>query len=122
MKSFLSMMALALAVAVGVSDAQGATSSRYEVVKIFPTGVFPDDVNNVQAAVDDFGARGVNGTLILKSHNPASHRYGLQLRHGSRSNVARLSRPRRRLHRRRRVSWRGEQIRTDGDCRRQSTD
>jgi len=40
-----------------------------EMVTIYPTGQFPQDVINVQAVVDDAGERGVDLKLVLKATN-----------------------------------------------------
>jgi len=47
------------------------TSSVLAVEKyeVFPTGVFPDDINNIQWLLDDLGTRGVDGKFILRAIN-----------------------------------------------------
>lgn len=40
-----------------------------ETQVVYPTGLFPDDLENVQSVVDDFGSRGVDGIVILKAQN-----------------------------------------------------
>ena len=40
-----------------------------EVHIIRPTGIFPDDIANVQLVVDDLGVRGVSGKIILAACN-----------------------------------------------------
>ena len=37
--------------------------------EIFPTGLFPDDLNNIQWLLDDLGTRGVDGKIILRAIN-----------------------------------------------------
>lgn len=48
--------------------ALASTASARETVSIKPTGVYPDDVDNVQAAVDKFGLEGVDGFIFLEAY------------------------------------------------------
>ena len=40
-----------------------------EIRKVRPTGVYPDDVANVQAVVDELGESGQDAIIVLKAHN-----------------------------------------------------
>ncbi len=50
-------------------SARGNHGTASDVYHLFPTGVFPDDVINVQSVVDDLGVRGQNGKIILEARN-----------------------------------------------------
>lgn len=49
----------------------GTAAVALERHVIYPTGVFPDDLNNVQWVLDDLGTRGVDGKIILKATDEA---------------------------------------------------
>lgn len=36
---------------------------------VYPTGIYPDDVENIQAVVDEFGQASKNGVVLLKARN-----------------------------------------------------
>jgi hypothetical protein len=65
---------------LGASLAFATATAVAETHVIYPTGNFPDDVNNVQQVLDDLGSRGVNGKVILKATNeegdPTSFNFG----------------------------------------------
>ncbi len=44
-----------------------STAAAVETHVVYPTGTFPLDVENIQAVIDDLGARGVDGRIILKA-------------------------------------------------------
>jgi len=72
MKYFLPaamIMAVSALVSSALAEEISSTGAGRERVVIFPTGVFPDDVDNVQAAIDELGGKGANAVLVLKARN-----------------------------------------------------
>lgn len=61
------MLGTAAIIGLLASWAAAAADTRI----IYPTGIFPDDIANIQTAVDELGQSGRNGIIILKARDQA---------------------------------------------------
>ena len=68
-KSHIRFEAALIAIVVSIAVLQVGRAYTQERITIYPTGVFPTDVENIQTAVDALGAVGADGVIILKARN-----------------------------------------------------